>query len=189
MEELKTQQLECSTVRIELYTGPKWDMGAPRAGAPSNRYSLTFFSVYDNNKIFFTSHWNNKCWDVRLCESKLSSVCSIKSEHRSRIFSWIRRGKQVTSALPDIQPNCIQMVSGKIAIFQTDFCRLLSGKFGSTCVTPVSCLKFLLPTPVPHSRRLVGMPAYCVKGKNHGLFNAVSQFLSAINNEARQKLE
>jgi len=43
MEEEKTQQLVRPTVRIELYTGPKWDMGAPRAGAPSNRYSLNFF--------------------------------------------------------------------------------------------------------------------------------------------------
>jgi len=32
----------------------------------------------------------------------------------------------MTSALPDIQPNCIQLVSGKIAIFQADFCRLLN---------------------------------------------------------------
>jgi hypothetical protein len=32
----------------------------------------------------------------------------------------------ICALLPDIQPNRIQLVSGKIAIFQTDFCRLLN---------------------------------------------------------------
>jgi len=29
MEEEKKEQLECPTVRIALYTGPKWDTGRP----------------------------------------------------------------------------------------------------------------------------------------------------------------
>jgi hypothetical protein len=32
----------------------------------------------------------------------------------------------ICAFLPDIQPTRIQLVSGKIAIFQTEFCRLLN---------------------------------------------------------------
>jgi hypothetical protein len=54
----------------------------------------------------------------------LSSVSSIKSKHRPRIF--VMNSEKQIRTLADTQRNFIQLVRGKIAIFHTDFYQLLN---------------------------------------------------------------